>query len=135
VQFIKYCFAVSSFDQASKVILECNKRKISPVIYIKHYMIKGLGIYWLKEFNHLLKKKFSKRNFNLFVDCKKDYGLFIALVELKIRFIKVNIEKKTIKRLAQIAEKNKVLLNPKISIVDLSKIKNIDSKIEKYIFN
>ena len=42
-------------------------------------MINGFGSDWLKEFNILLEKRFSKKTFKMYVDCKKNYGLFINL--------------------------------------------------------
>ena len=92
-------------------------------------MINGFGPDWIKEFKNLLEKKFSKKKFKLFVDCKKNYGLFINLVEQKIDYLKIDAKKETYKRLNQIAKKNKVLLNPSFPIVDLSNIKNISRKI------
>jgi len=96
-------------------------------------MINGFGSDWLKEFNILLEKRFSKKTFKMYVDCKKNYGLFINLVEQKIDYLKVDANKETLKRLNQIAKKNKVLLNPEFSVLDLSKIKNIDIKINKIL--
>ena len=69
----------------------------------------------------------------MYVDCKKNYGLFIDLVDQKIKYLKVEAKKETILRLRQIANKNKVLINSRFSVVDLSKIKNIDLKIDKNI--
>ena len=94
-------------------------------------MINGFGSDWLKEFNNLLKQKFSKKTFKICVDCKKNYALFINLVEQKIDYLKIDAKKQTYKRLYQIAKKNKVSLNPKFGVVDLSKIKNIDLKINR----
>ena len=94
-------------------------------------MINGLGPDWIKEFNNLLEQKFSKKKFKLFVDCKKNYGLFINLVEQKINYLKVDAKKETFKKLYQIAKKNKVLINPKFIVLDFSKIKNIDLKFRK----
>ena len=94
-------------------------------------MVNGFGSDWIKEFNNLLEKRFSKKKFKLFVDCKKNYGLFINLVEQKIDYLKIDAKKETYKRLNQIAKKNKVSLNPRFSVLDLSKIKNIDLKIER----
>jgi hypothetical protein len=65
------------------------------------------------------------------VDCKKNYGLFINLVEQKIDYLKVDAKKETYKKLNQIAKKNKVLINPKFSVLDFSKIKNIDLKFKR----
>ena len=94
-------------------------------------MINGFGPDLIKEFNNLLEQKFSKKKFKLFVDCKKNYGLFINLVEQKIDYLKVDAEKETFKRLNQIAKNNMVSLNPRINVLDFSKIKNIDLKINK----
>ena len=94
-------------------------------------MINGFGPDWIKEFNNLLKQRFSKKKFKLFVDCKKNYGLFINLVEQKIDYLKVDAKKETYKKLNQIAKKNKVLINPKFSVLDFSKIKNIDLKFKR----
>ena len=129
-----YCFAINSYNQAVNIIINCQKRKIFPIIYIKYFMINGLGTDWVKELNNLLEQKFSRKKFKVFVDCKKNYGLFISLVEQKIDYLKVDAEKETFKRLNQIAKKNKVSLNPKFNVLDFSKIKNIDLKIEKSFF-
>ena len=94
-------------------------------------MINGFGPDWLREFNNLLQQKFTKKNFKLFVDCKKNYGLFINLVEQKIDYLKVDAKKETYQRLNQIAKKNKVSLNPNFSVLDLTSIKNIELKIKR----
>ena len=94
-------------------------------------MVNGFGPDWIKEFNNLLEQKFSKKKFKLFVDCKKNYGLLINLVEQKMDYLKVDAKKETYQRLNQIAKKNKVSLNPKLSVLDFSKIKNIELKIKR----
>ena len=127
----KYSFAINSYNQAVNVIITCQKQRIFPIIYIKYFMINGLGTDWVKELNNLLEQKFSRKKFKVFVDCKKNYGLFISLVEQKIDYLKVDAEKDTFKRLNQIAKKNKVSLNPKFSVLDFSKIKNIDLKFKR----
>ena len=43
------------------------------------------------------------------------------LVEQKIDYLKIDAKKETLKRLNQIAKKNKVSLNPQFSVLDLSK--------------
>ena len=128
-----YSFAINSYNQAVNIIINCQKRKIFPIIYIKYFMINGLGTDWVKELNNLLEQKFSRKKFKVFIDCKKNYGLFISLVEQKIDYLKVDAEKETFKRLNQIAKKNKVSLNPKFNVLDFSKIKNIDLKINRIL--
>ena len=96
-------------------------------------MINGFGIHWLQELQRLLLTRFTSKNYKIYVDSKKNYGLFIDLVENQVSYIKVNANNETLKRLKQIAKLNKVLINPKFSIVDLSKTKNLQLKIEKNI--
>ena len=64
-------------------------------------------------------------SFKLYVDANTDYGLSIELISIKINYIKLRCNNKIIKKINQIAKKNKVLLNPPFHIVDLSNIKNI----------
>ena len=65
------------------------------------------------------------------VNCRKNYGLFINLVQQKIDFLQINADHKTLFRLKNIAKKNKVTVNHKISIINLANIKNIKLKIQK----
>ena len=82
----------------------------------------------------MLENKFKPEDFKIFADVKKNYGLFISLVEKKINYIAVKGNKESIKRLVQIANLNKVTINPSFSVVDLSKSKNINLKLEN-IYN
>ena len=128
-----YCFNVNNICQAQKVTLSCKNYKIIPIFFIKFYLINGFGPDWIVEFRNLLLKKFNKKNFKIFVDCRKNYGLFIHLVQQKIDFLQVKGKNNTLKRLKQIARKNKITINPKFNIIDLTKIKNIESKINKHL--
>lgn len=128
---IDYSFAINSYNQAVSIITICQKRKIFPIIYIKYFIVNRFGPDWIKEFHNLLKQKFSKKKFKLFVDCKKNYALFINLVEQKIDYLKVDAKKETYIKLNQIAKKNKVLINPEFSVLDFSKIKNVNLKIKR----
>ena len=127
----KFSFKINSFYEAKEIIGVCIKHKIVPVIYISYYMIDGFGVNWLIEFKNLLHKQYNKNNFKFLVSCKENYGLFISLVNLKINFLNINGNKKTLLRLEQIAKKNKISINPKFDILKLSKIKNIEKKIIK----
>ncbi len=124
-------FTINSFLQATSIISVCQNKNIVPIIYIKYLIIDRLGYDWFKEFKCLLEKQFSKKKFKLCIECKKNYGLFIKLVELKADYLMVHANNETLKRLNQIAKKNKVLLNPKFSVVDLSKIKNVELILNK----
>ena len=125
------CITINSYYQAAKIIKICKKNKIVPILFIKYYLINGLGIHWLHELINMLQKEFKPKDFKIYVEAKKNYGLFIDLVEQKINYISVQANQGTLKRLQQIARLNKVLINPNFSVVDLSKSKNISVKLIK----
>ena len=124
-------FYVNNIHQAIEVISICKTKKIQAVVCIKFFLIDGFGPDWIIEFRNLLLKKFNKRDFKILVDCRKNYGLFINLVQQKIDFLQINVDTKTLFSLKNIAKKNKVTVNHKISIINLSNIKNIKLKIQK----
>ena len=130
----KICFSINSYEQAIELI-EITKKKIIPIIYIKYFIISGLGPNWIKELVFLLKKNFSKKNFKICIDCNNNYALFIELAEQGIDYLQVNASTATLNKLNQIAKKNKVLLNPKVSIVDLTNVKNLNKKISAIFKN
>ena len=123
------CFTVNTFKQAEETIQEAKKNKIKPIIFIKYYIVKGFGVDWIKALQLLLASSFSQNSFKLYVDANTDYGLGIELINIKINYLKLRCNHKIIKKINQIAKKNKVLLNPSFRIVDLSNIKNISRKI------
>tara|TARA_B110000438_G_C15794076_1_gene642066 strand:+ start:883 stop:1290 length:408 start_codon:yes stop_codon:yes gene_type:complete len=129
----KYCFAINSYNQALEIIEVCIKEKIIPILYIKYFLINGYGVDWLVQLNVLILKKYKSKDFSIFVDTKDNYGLFISLVEKKIKYLKTSTDNKTITRLKQIGKINKVLINPNFSIIDLSNIKKISIKIKKIL--
>ena len=124
-------FNINNINQAIEAIIICKKNKMLPVICIKFFIVGGFGPDWIKELRNLLLKKFNKRDFKILVDCRKNYGLFINLVQQKIDFLQVKAEPNTLFRLKNIANKNIVTVNPKINIINLSNIKKIKSKIQK----
>ena len=126
-----FCFKVNTIHQALKILSICHKNKIIPIFFIQFYIINGFGPNWMVVFRNLLLKKFSKNTFKLFVDCRINYGLFINLVHNNIDYLKVSGDKDTLLRLKQIAKKNKISINPKITVIDITNIKNIESKIYK----
>ena len=123
------CFSVNTLKQAEETIKETIKNNIKPIIFIKYYIVKGFGIDWIKTLQLLLASSFSQNSFKLYVDANTDYGLSIELISIKINYIKLRCNDKIIKKINQIAKKNKVLLNPSFRIVDLSNLKNISRKI------
>jgi hypothetical protein len=123
------CFAVNTLKQAEETIQEANKNNIKPIIFIKYYIVKGFGVDWIKTLQLLLASSFTQSSFELYVDANTDYGLSIELISIKIRYIKLRCNHNIIKKINQIAKKNRVILNPSFRIVDLSNIKNISRKI------
>ena len=127
----RHCFSINNYIEAIEVISVCKKLKKIPVLHIKYFIINGFGINWPKEIDQLIKLKYKSEDYKFFINSKNNYGLFINLVEYGVDYININSDKDRIKRLKQIAKINKVSVNPKFSIVDLKKIKNIDLKIKK----
>ena len=126
----KHCFAVNTYEQFEKLIkYKKNKKKIL-VIYIKNYLIKGLGINWLKALIKLIKKNYSEYNIKFYIDAGYDYGLSILIIRENIDYLKLKSSKVVLIKINQIAKKNKVLLNPNFDVVEVSKIqKNEKMKI------
>ena len=130
---IHFCFNINILHQALEILPVCQIKKITPIFFIKFYLINGFGPDWVIEFRNLLLKNFNKNKFKFYIDCKKNYGLFFNLVQQKIDFLKVEGDKNTLIRLGQIAQKNKISINPKFDIIDLTKIKNIELKINNQL--
>ena len=126
-----YCYAVINFKQAEEVIKAAKINKLKPTIFIKQSILSGFGIDWIKALISLLTKKFPRNSYKVYVDCSRNYGSAIELIRIKIDFIKLNANATILKKIKNIAKKNKVLLNPSFHIVDLSNIKNISKKILK----
>ena len=89
-----------------------------------NYLVKGFGIEWLNTIIKLIKKKYSQYNIKFYVDAGDDHGLSILILRENIDYLKLKSNKIILIKIKQIAKKNKVLLNPKFDVVDLSKIKN-----------
>ncbi len=121
----KSCFDLSTFKEIDNLV---NTRKLSnkeTIIFVKNFIIIGLGVEWLKTIKRLIKNKHNNHKINFYVDCGHDYGLSIMLIKNEIKYIKLKSNKAIIKKINQIAKKNKVLLNPTFNIVKASKYENI----------
>ena len=120
----KKCFSINTYFQFQKLIeLKTNKKTIL-IIYIKEYLINGFGVSWLKTFIELIKKNYSQFNIKFYIDAGEDYGLSLLILRENIDYLKLKSNKVILKKINQVAKKNKVLLNPKFNIVEVSKIKN-----------
>ena len=130
---VKKCFAISSFIQLNELLeIRKNKRK-STIIFIKYHLINGFGIYWLKTSIKMIRNQNKRHIIKFCVDCNRDFGLSIMLIKEKIDFIKLKSNPDILKKINNIAIKNKVAINTNFNVVDLTKIKNlrkIESKIK-----
>ena len=118
------CYSINTYEQFEQLIkYKSNKKKIL-IILIKNYIVSGFGINWLNTFIRLIKKKYSQYNIKFYVDAGNDHGLSILILKENIDYLKLRSNKIILDKLKQIAKKNKVLLNPNFTIVNLSKIKN-----------
>ncbi len=120
----KKCFSINTLNQVEELIKLKNDKRIKLIIFIKNYLVKGFGIEWLNTIIKLIKKKYSQYNIKFYVDAGDDHGLSILILRENIDYLKLKSNKIILIKIKQIAKKNKVLLNPKFDVVDLSKIKN-----------
>ena len=129
----KKCFAISNYNQLKTLIKIRKKSKKISIIFIKNYLIKGLGVDWLKTLIYLIVINNKNHKIKFFVDSGYDYSLSILLIRQYIDYIKLKSNDILLKKINQIAKKNKVLLNPNFNVVDLTKIKNIENMKRKLI--
>ena len=118
-----YCFSFTNYNHTAEIIKTCNNKNIKPVLFINNKLISDLGIEWLNSLNVMLNNQKKLKNYKLYVDVKKNYGLFISLVEKGIDYIKIETSKENINKIKEIAKLNKVLINPRFSVVDPLKSK------------
>ena len=118
-----YCFSFTNYNHTAEIIKTCNNKNIKPVLFINNKLISDLGIEWLNSLNVMLNNQKKLKNYKLYVDVKKNYGLFISLVEKGIDYIKIETSKENINKIKEIAKLIKVLINPRFSVVDPLKSK------------
>ena len=118
-----YCFSFTNYIHTAEIIKTCNNKNIKPVLFINNKLISDLGIEWLNSLDIMLNPQKKIKNYKLYVDVKKNYGLFISLVEKGIDYIKIETSKENINKIKEIAKLNKVLINPRFSVVDPLKSK------------
>tara|TARA_Y100001968_G_scaffold135033_1_gene123192 strand:+ start:196 stop:570 length:375 start_codon:yes stop_codon:yes gene_type:complete len=123
VKLKNYCFSFTNYNHTAEIIKTCNNKNIKPVLFINNKLISDLGIEWLNSLDVMLNTQKKLKNYKLYVDVKKNYGLFISLVEKGIDYIKVETSKENIRKIKEIAKLNKVLINPQFSVVDPLKSK------------
>ena len=124
-------FSINTLEQAENIILETKVYKIKPILHFKYYIVRGFGSEFILNFQNMLISNFGKSSFKLFIDCGFDSSLSIRMAIKKIEYIKLRGNSIILKKIREIADKNRVLLNPSFNIVDCRKIKNINLKIKK----
>ncbi len=129
-----FVFTINTLEQAERVIIESKIYGFKPILHLKNYFIKGFGSDFIIAFQNMLSTRFGKSSFKLFVDCGYDHGLGIDMATKKIEYIKLRANKIILSKIKNIADKNKVLLNPSFNIVDCRNRKNIKLIIKKIIF-
>ena len=127
-------FTVNTLSQAEVIILEAKNYKIKPILHFKNYLLKGFGPDFILTFQKILKSRFGNSSFKIFVDCGFDSSLSIRMASKKINFIKLRANLVILKKVKNIANKNRVLLNPSFNIVDCRNLKNINLKFKKLYF-
>ncbi len=115
------CFSINTIIQFEELITSNKIKQKKLVIFINNSLIKGFGVSWLKSFIYIIQKNNFDINIKFFVDAGSDYGLSILLMNEKVDFIKLRSSNLILKKIKNIATKNKVLLNPDFNIVDLTK--------------
>ena len=127
-------FSINTLNQAEDIILEARTYKIKAILHFKKYILKGFGSDFVLTFQKILKSKFGNSSFKMFVDCGYDSSLGIRMATKKIDFIKLRGNLVILKKVKDIANKNRVLLNPSFNIVDCRNLKNINLKFKKLYF-
>ena len=126
-----FAFTINTLEEAESVILGSKNYKIKPVLHFKKYFLLGFGPEFILTFRDMLISKFGKSNFKLFVDCGFNQSLAIRMANEKINFLKLKNNSLILSKINNIANKNRVLLNPSFNIVDCRNRKNINQKLKK----
>ena len=125
-----FAFTINTLEEAESVILGSKNYKIKPILHFKKYFLLGFGPEFILTFRDMLISKFGKSNFKLFVDCGFNQSLAIRMANEKINFLKLKNNSLILSKINNIANKNRVLLNPSFNIVDCRNRKNINQKIK-----
>ena len=127
-----FCCHINTVHQALEIQKICLIKNLLPIFFIDYKIINKLGSDWIISFNQILINEIKKKKFKIFIDCRKNYGLFIDLVNKEIDYLKVVGDKETLLRLKSISDKKKVTMNPNFNIINMLKIKKIELKINDY---
>ena len=124
-------FTINTLEEAESIILESRIYKIKPILHLKKYFLLGFGVEFILIFREMLTTRYGKSSFKLFVDCGFDQSLAIKMANKKINYLKLKNNSIILSKINNIADKNRVLLNPSFNIVDCRNRKNINLKLKK----
>ena len=124
-------FTVDTLEQAENVIIQNKNYNIKPILHFKSYLIEGFGSDFILTFQNMLITKFGEYSFKFYVDCGFNNGLSINMASKKIKYIKLRGSSIMLSKIKNIANQNRVLLNPSFNIVDCRNRKNLHSKLKK----
>ena len=126
-----FAFTINTLEQADNIILNSKTYNIKPILHFKYYLLKGFGLEFVLTFQNMLFSKFGDSSFEFFIDCGFDNSLFISMATKKIEYLKLRGNLIIMSKMKNIANKNRVLLNPSFNIIDCRNIKNIKLKLKK----
>ena len=126
-----FVFTINTLEEAENIILGCKTYKIKPILHFKKYFLLGFGAEFILTFRDKLISKFGKSNFKVFVDCGFDQSFAIQMANKKINYLKLKSNSVILSKINNIANKNRVLLNPSFNIVDCRNRKKINLKLKK----
>ncbi len=117
------CFSIKSYDHIKILIdTELNKNKKNTIVFfIKNYLVEGFGIGWLNTLIKLVNKNYKQYNIKFYVDSGTNFGMALLIIKENIHYLKLRSNKNILKKINEIAKKNKVVLNPNFAVVDISK--------------
>ena len=120
------CFCINSYFQFENLIQHKKNKRKTLIIHIRNNLVESFGIEWLSSLIQLINKNYKNYNIKFYVDTGNNYGLSILIMKENIHFLKLKANNIIMRKINQIAKKNKVLLNPSFNIVNVSKIKNYE---------
>ena len=112
----KNCYSILTYSQLDELIKNRKHKYNTTIVFFKNYLIKGLGIEWIKTKIKLINKEHKNHKIQFYVDCGYDFGLSITLIRNNIDFIKLKSNKIILKKIESIAKQNNVVLNPVFNI-------------------
>ena len=129
----KIGFYIYSYYQAIDVLSATKNFNILTYLAFRYYLVSNLGINWVNEISKLLIKEFNNQKFEIILDCKNNPALAINALRYGFYCIKFNGNHILKKKINNIGNKHNIIINPKVKIIDLKKIKNCNIYVSKII--